>query len=129
MPVGDEDIERLNRTYDLFNAEEFDALAEFISPDVVIEIDGPNPPLRGWAELRAFWEPAAFEWQRLEPESESYEVRGDKVLVRVRVVSKGAASGIEVSAMGWNVWTERDGLVVHMLTTADEAKARELFES
>ena len=127
MAVSDEDVKRLLEGFELYNAGQYDAIIDWVAPDFVMDRDGGLPPLRGREELRRFWEPDAFEWQRFEPQS--VEVRGDKVLMTVVIRSKGAGSSIELEFTGWMVWTADDGLVTHLLVTRDEPSAREHFES
>src|SRR3954471_14441748 len=45
--ITEADVERLKRGFELYNAEDFDALREFISPDIVVERVGELPPLEG----------------------------------------------------------------------------------
>jgi ketosteroid isomerase-like protein len=124
--ITEADLERLERGYALYNEGDFDALAEFVSPDIVLERDGEQMA-RGWEAFRAFQEPDAFEWQKLDVVSTA--INGDKVLMKVRVRSKGAASGIELDLPGWNVWTVKDGLGVHMFASFDEKRALEAFRA
>jgi ketosteroid isomerase-like protein len=120
--ITEADVERMKRGFELFNEEDYDALREFISADVVVERAGGLPPLRGWEAFRALQEPDAFEWQRIYPVD--WTINGDKVLLKVRMVSKGAGSGLELEVQGWMVWTVRDGIVVHIVNSTDEAEAR-----
>jgi ketosteroid isomerase-like protein len=108
--------------FDLFNRGDYDALREFFAPDVVMERVGDLPPIHGWEAFRAFQEPDAFEWQRLHPLD--WEINHDKVLVHLRIESKGAASGLELAIDGWMVWTVVDHVVAHIGTFQDEAEAR-----
>src|SRR3954469_15748719 len=63
--ITPEDIERIRLGLELYSTARFDELKEFFTPDVVLtRISGP--PLEGWDEMRAFWEPDAFESQRIE---------------------------------------------------------------
>ena len=126
MPVSHDDLERLTRGFELYNAGHFDAVMNELAPDVVLERDR-LPPLQGRDAVRENWEPDAFEWQRIEPGS--WEAQGDKVLAPITVRSKGAGSSIELELSGWMVVTFENGLAVHMLMTRDEARARQLFES
>jgi hypothetical protein len=125
--VSEQDLEPLQRGCALFNEGNFDALREFVSADIVVERDGEAERLRAWDELRAFIQPDAFEWQRNDPLD--YSVQGDKVLVRIELRARGAGSGIELTIAGWHVWTVKDGLAVHMLSTADDERARERFHT
>jgi ketosteroid isomerase-like protein len=48
VPLAEDDlIERLRRTYELFNAEEFDAAVEMAHPDIVFVRPGAQSELRG----------------------------------------------------------------------------------
>ena len=67
--------------------------------------------LRGPDEMRAWME---RERQMSEGDHVGFEPKelidaGDKVLALVRVSGRGKASGVEVEAYVWNVWTFRDG--------------------
>jgi hypothetical protein len=53
-----------------------------------------------------------------------WTVNGDKIMIRMRMVSKGAASGVELEVQGWLVCTYRDGAVVQIANHLDEADAR-----
>jgi ketosteroid isomerase-like protein len=116
------DIQRMKRGFDLYNAGDYQALREFMSPDVVIERVGGLPPIHGFDELVALQEPDAFEYQRLH--AIDWAISGDKGLVRVRIHAKGAGSGVELDVEGWQVYTLRDGMVVRMQNFLDEADAR-----
>ena len=125
--MTEEDIARMERGFELFNAGDYDGLREFVAPDVVMERVGDFPAVHGWAAFRALQEPDAFEWQTVEPLD--WQVNGEKVLIRVRIRSKGAASGVVIDMQGWMVWTVRDGLVVHMINAQDEERALEAFRA
>jgi ketosteroid isomerase-like protein len=121
---GESDIDRVRRGYSLFNDGDFAALVELFHPDVVMELSSGRE-LVGREGLIAFWEPDAFEWQKIEPE----EIRqhGDRVFVRIRVRARGRGSAIELDQPGYQVWTVRDGLAVRLFDTFDEEKALEAF--
>ncbi|MEA2494056.1 MAG: SnoaL-like domain [Thermoleophilaceae bacterium] len=123
----EQDVELLRRGYEIFNSGDFDALEEFISPDVVVERDGGAAPVHGWAAFRQLQEPDAFEWQKVE--LLAFERHANKILVHMRVHAKGAGSGVELDLPGWQVWTVRDSRGVHMLATFDESRARAHFGS
>jgi len=125
--VTDEDLARMQRAFELYNEGDYDGLKEFVSPEIVMERVGEMPPIEGWDAFRAFQEPDAFEWQRIEPLD--WQVNGEKVLIRIRIRSKGATSGVELDIDGWMVWTVRDGLGVHLLNTQDEERALEAFRA
>ena len=119
--VTEDDLARMRRGYELFNAGEFEALREFLSPDVVMErFDGP--PLEGADAVIAFLAPDIFEYQRMFPQET--EVHGNKVLIRVEIHSKAVASAIELVITGWQLWTVEDGRVAYIVNSRDEAEAR-----
>src|SRR4051794_10692233 len=60
--ITEADMERMKRGFDLYNAGDYDALSEFIAPDVVMERLGEMSRVEGWDAFRAFQEPDAFEW-------------------------------------------------------------------
>jgi ketosteroid isomerase-like protein len=107
MSVPEKDlIERLRHTYELFNAEEFDAAIELAHPDIVFVRPAAQSELRGAEALRAWMEPDAFDSQVIEPEE--FETRGNRVLVRQHATARGAGSGIEVEIDSWTLWTFND---------------------
>jgi ketosteroid isomerase-like protein len=119
--VTDADLARMRHGFELFNAEQFESIGEFVTDDVVMErFDGP--PLRGRDALIEFLKPDVFEYQRLFPKE--IEVHGDKLLLRLEIHAKGAASEVELTIDGWQVWTLRDGLASHIVNARDEEEAR-----
>src|SRR3954468_10291962 len=110
--ITEADVERMREGFRLFNAGSFDALRDFVSPDVVVERTGNLPPLRGWEAFRAMQEPDAFEWQTIEPLD--WTIRGDKALLHVLIRSKGALSGMVLEQEGWLVWTVANHVVVRI---------------
>ena len=120
--ITEADVERMKRGFELYNAEEWDALDEYISQDVVVERAGGLPPLYGWDAFRQLQEPDAFAWQRMYPLD--WEINGNRALLRVRMHAMGAASGLELELIGWQVWTVRDGLVARIQAFDNEPDAR-----
>jgi ketosteroid isomerase-like protein len=114
MSIPEEDlIEQLRRSYDRFNAGDFDAAIEMAHPDVVFARPGGQSEVRGVDALRAWMEPDAFESQVIQPEE--FEVAGSRVLVRQHATARGAVSGIEVEIESWTLWTfDDDGKVIRM---------------
>jgi ketosteroid isomerase-like protein len=114
MPLPEDQlIERLRRTYELFNAQDFDAAIEMAHPDIVFVRPGGQSELRGADALRAWMEPDAFESQLIDPEG--FEAAGSRVLVRQHATARGAVSGIEVEIVSWTLWTfDDDGKATRM---------------
>jgi SnoaL-like domain len=114
MSVPEKDlIARLRRTYELFNADEFDAAVQIAHPDIVFARPGGQSELKGAEALRAWMEPDAFDSQIIEPEH--FEASGNRILVRQHATARGAGSGIEVEIDSWTLWTfDDEGMVTRM---------------
>src|SRR3954466_14050844 len=119
--ITEVDIERMKEGLAHYNSGRFDALREFVAPDLLVERIGNLPPLRGWEAFRAMQEPDAFEWQKIE--LLDWTVNGDKALLHVLIRSKGAMSGLVLEQEGWLVWTVADHLVVRIQVFTDAADA------
>jgi ketosteroid isomerase-like protein len=122
--ITEADIERMMIGFARYNDQDWDGLRELVSPDVVIERAGGQPPLLGWDAMRQMLEPDAFAWQRMHPLG--WEINADKALLHVRIHAQGAGSGVELDVEGWQVWTVRDGVMVRMqnFLADEEAEAR-----
>ncbi len=106
-------VEVIRRAYEAFSRGEYDTAMEIAHPEVVMVPPGGQPPLEGAAAFRAWMEPDAIAELRMEPSE--FRVNGDKVLLRHHVWARGAASGIELEADFWAVWTfDEDGLVTRV---------------
>jgi ketosteroid isomerase-like protein len=98
-----------------------------ISSDIEVEFVGGilNGKYRGHPGLAqaldAFW--SSFDESRIDVES--CRASGDDVLVTLRYFGRGKASGIEVTAPGWHVWTVEEGKAVRWLVFGDEQEALE----
>src|SRR3954470_15405268 len=114
MSVPEKDlIARLRHTYELFNADEFDAAVQIAHPDIVFARPGGQSELKGAEALRAWMEPDAFDSQIIEPEH--FEASGNRILVRQHATARGAGSGIEVEIDSWTLWTfDDEGMVTRM---------------
>src|SRR3954454_24999098 len=119
--ITEGNVERMKEGFALYNTGSFDALREFVAPDVLVERIGNLPPLRGWEAFRAMQEPDAFEWQKIEPIE--WTINGDKALLHVLIRSKGAMSGLVLEQQGWLVWTVADHLVVRIQIFTDAYEA------
>lgn len=114
MALTEEQIVALaRRTYERFNRGDLDAAVEMADPEIILVRVGNQGVLRGAEAVRAWMEPDAFESQVFEPIE--FRVAGDRVLIRVRVSTRGAGSGIEMEVEAWTVWTfNEDGKVTRI---------------
>jgi ketosteroid isomerase-like protein len=122
----DERAELLRRFYDSLNRAEPDystlhpeiriiQAAEIVGTAGVFE--GHDGARRSWEELLEAFDPTRFEPQKSE------ELEGGRLLVRCRWVGKGVASGVEIDAPVWHVWSFREGLLSRLEVYPTKRKA------
>ena len=106
-------MDLVRRIYSLLDQGD-EAVWDLAPPTVVFDFSRRliDPVLlRGRDEVRAWYEREMEGWEgghtRWRPE-ELIDA-GDKVLAFIRTGGRGNASGVEVEAYVWNVWTFRDG--------------------
>jgi ketosteroid isomerase-like protein len=100
----------------------FDERLEVCIPDAYPEgaqvFRGPDGLMRWVASNKEAWE----EW-RFEPKR--FFEAGDQVVVRVRVVARGGASGISLDRETAHVWTIEEGRVIRCEIYLDPSEAFE----
>jgi 2-(1,2-epoxy-1,2-dihydrophenyl)acetyl-CoA isomerase len=113
----DERFELIRRAYATFNEGELD-LAVF-HPEICVvqtssivgtagEFHGYDGLRRSWDELLEGFDPVSFEPEKYD------ELEDGRLLVRCRWTGRGTASGIEMDAPVWHLWSFRDGLLSRM---------------
>jgi ketosteroid isomerase-like protein len=114
-----ENVRRLRDLVETFNSGDFDAVMEFVHPDVELKlVEGSitGESLRGAEAVRRWLEPDAFESIQLQ--IEAVHEHGDRLLVDTIAHSRAAGSGIELDQRVYQVVTMREGrasLVEHWL--------------
>lgn len=105
------------------------AFRDFLHEEYELQLPGGYPegqPIfrgrEGQARLRAMLREAWAEW-RFEPER--FIDAGDQVVVLVRVVAKGGASGVPIELPDAHVHTLRDGRLTSTCVYRDRSKALE----
>ena len=101
---------------------------DLVAPEYVLDFSRRllNPiVVRGRDEARAFYESEGQMWEggHLAYQPKELIDAGDKVLAFVRVSGRGQASGVEVEAYTWVVWTFRDGKPVEWTYFGDDRAA------
>jgi ketosteroid isomerase-like protein len=122
-----EALDVVRRQYDAFQAEDWDAFFALYHPDVEVDLSRSGIPdggihhghdgIRdGWVRWRGVWDEYRFEVEELTE-------LGDRVLsmTRIHARSKGQGVGTEVRAS--EVYTVRDGLIVHFVNFLDRDDA------
>jgi ketosteroid isomerase-like protein len=93
----------------------FDFSRRLIDPVVLHGLD----EARAWGEReRQMWEAGRVYWH-----PEELIDAGDKVVALIRTGGRGKASGADVFAHVWNVWTFRDGKPVEWTYFGDDREA------
>jgi ketosteroid isomerase-like protein len=122
-------LEVVRRQYEAFQRQDWDALFALYHPDVELDLSRSGIPdggvhhghdglLEGWSKWRGVWGRYEFELEDL------IEAGEDRVLalIHVRAASKGQGMDAEVRA--GDVFTVRDGLIVHFANFLDREDAR-----
>jgi ketosteroid isomerase-like protein len=118
-------VANVRRGYDAYSRRDFDAVMEFIHPEIELLPAGGQPPIKGAANYRRWMEPDAFESQVLEPLE--IRVSGNIVLIHVRSTIRGAGSGIEAEFLSWAVLTLDEARLTRRLEIyLDHEKAQAL---
>jgi ketosteroid isomerase-like protein len=122
--VSQENVDLLHRSNDAFRRGDWDAWGAHFDIDILIRTD-PD-----WPEQRIFGREAVVAWGRsidgvLGTEVHLDETRdlGDRVLARVRWVTRGQGSGIEGEVAWTEIATVRDGLFVFIEMFFDHEEA------
>jgi ketosteroid isomerase-like protein len=126
--MSQENVEIVRRQFALLSQDDYEAFFDEFPPEGVFDFSRRliDPVvLRGRDEMRAWMERERQMW---EGDHVGYEPKelidaGDKVLALVRVSGRGKASGVEVEAYTWNVWTFRDGMPVELTYFGDDRAA------
>jgi limonene-1,2-epoxide hydrolase len=124
----DELIRRLHSGYEAFNRRDYDAVMQWVHPEMAYVSPSALTELRGAEAFRAWMEPDAFESQ--ESEVRSIEIAANRALIRQMTRARGAGSGIEMEVESWAVWTfDDEGRVtrIEIYLEHEEEQARRSF--
>jgi ketosteroid isomerase-like protein len=124
--VSQENVEIVRAVYEGFVRGE--AWIAVFHPDITLDLSRRRidpATFRGHEGVRAFLEAQRDAWrgQRIEPEE--YIDLGACIVVPIRFVSTGRASGIDVVARAAWVWEVEDGLAVRGTVYQSKAEALE----
>jgi ketosteroid isomerase-like protein len=128
--MSEENVQRARRIGDLFNAGEIEnALAE-VSEDFEMDWSNSIGPLkgiyRGHDGARELWRSFTEAWESIHWEPEEIIDLGEERLIVVNHVRmRGRDSGAEVSAIGVQEWTFKDGVPTRIKLFQSKADALE----
>jgi len=111
--MSQENVEIVRRVYALLD-EGDETVWDLASPGFVLDFSRRliDPVvLRGRGQVQAWYDREMEMWEGGHNRWEPKELigAGDKVVAFIRTSGRGKASGVEVEAYVWNVWTFRDG--------------------
>jgi ketosteroid isomerase-like protein len=126
--VSDEREQLLRRGIELWNAGDWESLAEILDPD--LDIDATNRVLnparyRGIEGFRQLTEETFEIWDEWQVEPVDFAWNGDRVLVETRIKARGKGSGIQMQETYYTVWQVEDGRGTAMEIHVDADVARE----
>ena len=112
-----ENVEVVRRAYEAWNAGDFEAAAELLSPEVEWRLPPNLPDTQTWrskAELERGLEAFMESFEELHAEVQELLDAGDRVVALVRFRGRSAVTGLALEGAGVDaaVWTLRDGKAV-----------------
>jgi ketosteroid isomerase-like protein len=112
--MSQENVEIVRHIYTVLDRGDDEAFWKLVAPDFVLDFSRRliDPVvLRGHDQVQAWYEREMEGWEGGHTRWEPKELMdpGDKVLAFIWTGGRGKASGVEVEAYVWNVWTFRDG--------------------
>ena len=120
--MSQQNVEVVRRLFEAYNQGALDAALACLARDVVYET-GQELAARGPDEVRAMWERWESDWEAIATEPEEFVDAGDRVLVTVHYSGRGSGSGIDLDDRLFDVYTLRDGRIVHKAEFRDRARA------
>jgi ketosteroid isomerase-like protein len=116
--VSQQNVEIVERLNALYNARDFPALAELMTPDFVWDMSRVDAPVgnryAGLPELRGFIEAWSDSFAAEHIATEEIHDAGDQVVVVVHQSAQGRSSGIAVEQRYAMVWTLHGGRASRM---------------
>jgi ketosteroid isomerase-like protein len=122
-----EALEVVRRQHDAFGREDWDAFFAFYDADVEIDLSRSGIPdggihhghdgvREGWTRWRGAWEDYALEVEEMTE-------LGDRVLCLTRIRARSKGHGLATEVRAGEVYTVRDGLIVHFVNFLDRDDA------
>ena len=121
-------VDLVRRSIELYDAGDFDALAEMAHPDVEVH-DWPeaaDPQVyRGPTAVQDAIEEWSKAWESVRAVPTAFVDAGNRVLVVMRTVARGRGSSIDVEMDTFGVYTFRDGKIAKLQYFTDRESALE----
>jgi uncharacterized protein len=127
--MSEENVEVVRRAFEAFNRGDLKGMVADVAPTFEYVATGAIPGAGGVYRGPEGWRDfVGWIWDQFEsPRVEIRELTevGDQVLVSVTMRGRGKLSGVEASWDVWQLWTVRDGEVVHGQGFTTKAEALE----
>jgi ketosteroid isomerase-like protein len=121
-------LDTVRRHYDAFERQDWDALFALYDPEVELDLSRSGIPdggvHHGHDGLRAGWSKWRGVWDRYDFQLEELIEVGDRVLALIHVSASSKGQGIDAEVDAGDVFTVRDGLIVHFANFLDRDDAR-----
>jgi uncharacterized protein len=127
--MSEENVETMRAAYAAWNRDDLDAVLQIIHEDLVWEEDsqisgvGLDSIYRGPAGYLKRQRDAFGVWHRMRTEDEEYLDAGEHVVVSFRAVASSRGSNVEIAMPLVEVFTLRDGKIIHRRVYRDRAAA------
>jgi hypothetical protein len=121
--VAPDNGEIVRGALEAFNGGDFDAVVEFLHPEIEVIRLGGLPTVTGREAAFGLMLPDAFELQ--EQAIDEMRIEGDVVMISGPFHARGTGSGIELSRESFNVFWLEDGLIKRMGTYLEREEALE----
>jgi ketosteroid isomerase-like protein len=115
--MSQENVEIVRRCNRFWGERDFAQVSELFDPEVVIDFSENvfNPDIyRGYEGLIRLDRTVHEMWDSFKVETEEVIDAGETVIATARLSGIGGRSGVEAEIRGFQVWTLRDGRVLHM---------------
>jgi ketosteroid isomerase-like protein len=124
--VSQDKIETVERFFEARSRGDLSYL-DLVAPDAEFDLTESRSTYRGiyrgHEEIRKQWEGLQEAWAKTELRPDEPVVVGDQVVVTVRISARGRTSGVQLEGQGANVFTFRDGKIVHFKLFQTKAEA------
>jgi ketosteroid isomerase-like protein len=112
--MAQENVELVRLTIDFFNRREIERALDATDPNLEMDWSNSIGPLRGVyrgrKEVLEFWQSFLEAWDEVSWDPQEFiEVDEARLIVVNRVRMRGKRSGVDVEAIGVQLWTITDG--------------------
>jgi len=126
LAVSQNNLEIVRRAYEAFSGEHIEDVLEALDPDIEwtpSDVFPDRRTFRGHDEVLAFVDLFRENFDGFWMTPDELVLRGDDVVVPLKIGGRGKGSGIVIEASYVHVWTLREGRAVRVRTYTDLSEA------